>query len=221
MAYGPMTTKHLGMLDTGTLFQEAGSWSPDDFTLPFPDRLAENISEYRELPLNPKEVPAAISSLVKSGAEEHGIRFPRSTLNEWLSGGRDPSVSSSDQSTRENIYRLCACLDYDYEQTVDLFEKVFFTRAFNPKNQRELAFRFFALQDYNNGTEGCAWYRAAEQALGSIPDSADSSEGVHSIKDSTYILNETSVMKQMDFIQFLSALRRISSLCLNMRSRRI
>ena len=105
MAYGPLTKGHIGSLSRGEVYLEAGEWRPDAFTLPFPERLAEFTESYFDvLPTGAAERKAALTAMINEGAVEHGVKLARNTLNEWLTGGRDPSVSSSDSQTRENIY---------------------------------------------------------------------------------------------------------------------
>ena len=203
MPYGPSTNRHIVKLASGEAFSSAAAWSPDDFTLPFAERLAENIAEYHDLPSGYST--AAILHIIQEGADRKGIKLARNTLNEWLNGGRDPSVSSSDAQTRNNIYKLCAALDYDYELTTELFEKVFFTRAFNPKDLKELAFRFFALRDYNNGTEGCSWFQAGENACRAVEEMNSPALPQRSITNSSLIIDKTSAMNEAEFLAFLAS----------------
>ncbi len=205
MAYGPMTSMTIGKLNSGKAFSEANNWSPDDFTLPFAERLAENIAEYRDLPSGEKARQTAIFSLVRKGAEEKGIRFSRNTLHEWMQGGRDPSVSSSDRQTRENIYKLCAVLDYDFELTQEAFEKVFFTRAFNPKDRKELAFRYYARKDFPAGTQGGSWYKKGEAAAEEAGKLSVTVMNPRAIKDSVQIMDLTELMDEKEFIYFLAS----------------
>ena len=39
MPYGPSTNRHIVKLASGEVFSSAAAWSPDDFTLPFAERL--------------------------------------------------------------------------------------------------------------------------------------------------------------------------------------
>ena len=128
MEYGPRTIEILAKLDAGQLYNIAGEWNPDVFSVPFPERLAENISDYYDLPLENKNWSPEIYLFINGCAKQKKIELARTTLNAWMKGERDPSVSSSDQQTRENIYKLCAALNYDYEQTIELFGKVYFEK---------------------------------------------------------------------------------------------
>ena len=203
MPYGSLTSRHIVKLASGEIFSSAAAWNPDDFTLPFAERLTENIAEYHDLPSGSST--AAVLYIINEGAQKKGIKLARNTLNEWLNGGRDPSVSSSDIQTRNNIYKLCAALDYDYELTTELFEKVFFTRAFNPKDLKELAFRFFALRDYNNGIEGCNWFQAGESTCKAVEEMNSPTMSERSIANSSLIIDKTAAMNEAEFLSFLAS----------------
>ena len=207
MAYGPLTNGHIGSISRGEVYSEAGDWRPDVFTLPFPERLAEFVESYFDaLPADAAKRKAALTALINNGAAEHGVKLARNTLNEWLTGGRDPSVSSSDCQTRENIYRLCAALDLDMELTEELFEKVFFTRAFDLKILKEFAFFFFARKDYNDGVEGCRWYAAGEKVwedVGKTVMSGDT-DAEPPIRNTILLADRTAVMNELEFLSFLS-----------------
>ena len=205
MEYGPRTRKILAKLDAGQLYNIAGEWNPDVFSVPFPERLAENISDYYDLPLENKNWSPEIYSFINGCAKQKKIELARTTLNAWMKGERDPSVSSSDQQTRENIYKLCAALNYDYEQTIELFGKVFFTRAFNPKNRKELAFRFFAQRDYENGIEGSSWFQKGERVISTLPPEDFSEQEHKAITKSELILDKTALMEEEEFAGFLAS----------------
>ena len=206
MAYGPQTTQKITKLSSGEMFTEAGNWQPDDFAVPFPQRLAEHLSAYHDLPAEGPGLLDAVRSYIKAGAEKNGVKISRSTLTEWLSGGRDPSVSSSDANTRENIYRLCAALDYDYEMAYELFEKVFFTRPFNPKSTAELAYFYFAKRDYENFVGGCRWYHRGRSVADALfPDGGEPAGAAAPITDSRLIVDRTQIMDEEEFIGFLAA----------------
>ena len=208
MAYGPLTNGHIGRISRGEIYSEAGEWHPDAFTLPFPERLVEFVETYFDmLPADLVERKAALAAIINNGAAAHGVKLARSTLNEWLIGGRDPSVSSSDSQTRENIYRLCAALDLDMELTEELFEKVFFARAFDLKVLKEFAFFFFARRDYNNGVEGCQWYAAGEKIWEDVGKTALSgdADAEPPIRNTVLLADRTAVMNELEFLGFLSS----------------
>ncbi len=208
MAYGPLTKGHIGSLSRGEVYLEAGDWRPDAFTLPFPERLAEFVESYIDvLPTGAGEQKAALTAMINDGAAGHGVKLARNTLNEWLTGGRDPSVSSSDSQTRENIYRLCAALDLDMELTEELFEKVFFSRAFDLKVMKEFAFFFFARKDYESGIEGCRWYAAGERVWEDVGKTVLSgeAEAEPAIKNTVLLADRTAVMNDREFLRFLSS----------------
>ena len=208
MAYGPLTKGHIGSLSRGEVYLEAGEWRPDAFTLPFPERLAEFTESYFDvLPTGAAERKAALTAMINEGAVEHGVKLARNTLNEWLTGGRDPSVSSSDSQTRENIYRLCAALDLDMDLTEELFEKVFFTRAFDLKVMKEFAFFFFARKDYGNGVEGCRWYAAGEKAWEDVGKTVllGKDKAEPAIRNTVLLADRTAVMNDREFLNFLSS----------------
>ena len=207
MAYGPLTKSHLGSISRSEAFAQAGEWRPDMYTLPFPERLAEFIESYFEpLPMDEAGRKAALTARIQRGAAEHGVTIARNTLNEWLKGGRDPSVSSSDTQTRENIYRLCAALDLDMELTEELFEKVFFSRAFDLKVLREFAFFFFARRDYQSGVEGCRWYATGEQVWEDVGKAIlpEETEPEQPIQNTVLLADRTAVMNDREFLRFLS-----------------
>lgn len=207
MAYGPLTERHIGSISRGEIYSEAGEWKPDAYTIPFPDRLAEFYESYFDaLPVEPAGRKAALVSAINRGAADHGVKISRSTLNEWLSGGRDPSVSSSDEQTRENIYRLCAAFDLDMELTEELFEKAFFTRAFDLKAMKEFAFFFFARKDYKDGVEGCRWYKTGEKVWQNVsamilPAEAGAEQPV---RNTVLLADRTEAMNEAEFLTFLS-----------------
>ena len=210
MAYGPLTKSHLGSISRSEAFAQAGEWRPDMYTLPFPERLAEFIESYFEpLPMDEAGRKAALTARIQRGAAEHGVTLARNTLNEWLKGGRDPSVSSSDTQTRENIYRLCAALDLDMELTEELFEKVFFSRAFDLKVLREFAFFFFARRDYQSGVEGCRWYATGEQVWEDVGKAIlpEETEPEQPIQNTVLLADRTAVMNDREFLSFLSSHR--------------
>ena len=207
MAYGPLTKGHISSFSKGEVYSEAGDWRPDAFTLPFPERLAEFIESYfDELPAGQSERKAAMTGLIQRGAAGHGVKLSRNTLNEWLTGGRDPSVSSSDSQTRENIYRLCAALNLDMELTEELFEKVFFSRAFDLKVMKEFAFFFFARRDLKAGIEGCRWYAAGEYVWESAEKTVHpaGSDAEPPIKNTVLLADRTETMNEKEFLAFLS-----------------
>ena len=75
MSYGPSTNRHIVKLASGEAFSSAAAWSPDDFTLPFAERLAENIAEYHDLPSGSDT--SAILHIIQEGADRKGIRLAR------------------------------------------------------------------------------------------------------------------------------------------------
>ncbi len=207
MAYGPLTNRHIASISRGETYLEAGDWRPDAFTLPFPERLAEFVESYFDaLPVDPAGRKAALTALINGGAADRGVKLARNTLSEWLAGGRDPSVSSSDSQTRENIYRLCAALDLDMELTEELFEKVFFTRAFDLKVLKEFSFFFFARKDYNAGVEGCRWYAAGEKAWEAVGETVLSgiSAAEPPIQNTVLLADRTEAMDEEEFLAFLT-----------------
>ena len=207
MAYGPLTKRHLSSISRSEVFAQAGEWRPDVYTLPFPERLAEFAESYFEpLPMDEAGRKAALTALIQRGAAERGVKLARNTLNEWLKGGRDPSVSSSDTQTRENVYRLCAALDLDMELTEELFEKVFFTRAFDLKVLKEFAFFFFARKDYRDGVEGCQWYATGEQVWKDVGKAVlpEETEPEQAIQNTVLLADQTAVMNDREFLHFLS-----------------
>ncbi len=207
MAYGPLTKSHLGSISRSEAFAQAGEWRPDLYTLPFPERLAEFTESYFEpLPMDEAGRKAALTALIQRGAAERGVKLARNTLNEWLKGGRDPSVTSSDTQTRENIYRLCAALDLDLELTEELFEKVFFSRAFDLKVLKEFAFFFFARRDYRDGVEGCRWYATGEQVWQDVGRAVltEDAEPEQAIQNTVLLADRTAVMNDREFLRFLS-----------------
>lgn len=208
MAYGPLTEGHIGSISRGEIYSEAGEWRPDAYTLPFPDRLAEFYESYfGMLPAENAGRKSALASAINRGAADHNIKISRSTLNEWLSGGRDPSVSSSDEQTRENIYRLCAAFDLDMELAEELFEKVFFTRAFDLKAMKEFAFFFFARKDSKDGVEGCRWYRTGEKVWEDVSGMtrAGASDAEQPVKNTVLLADQTEAMNEVEFLRYLSS----------------
>ncbi len=204
MEYGPNTIEILAGLDSSQVYNIAGEWNPDDYTSLFSERLIDNISDYYDLPGSSKSQIDAAVTLINDGAKQHEVEFSRTTLNAWMKDERDPSVSSSDQQTRENIYKLCAALNYDWEQTVELFGKVFFTRAFNPKNRKELAYRFFAQRNYKNQIEGSSWYQKGERVIATLLPEDGVQPTKHPITESQYIIDITESMDEVEFTKFLS-----------------
>lgn len=172
MAYGPQTTEIIAQLNAAPSYEEFRDRGPDRFCLSFTDRLYDFVSEYAELPSESEQCRKAFSALVSEGAAAHGFSFSRSTLSEWLSGARDPSITGGEAQTRANIYKLCAALDFDFELSCELFEKVFFTRPFNPKNLRELVYLYFSSADSENGIYDGSWYEKAEAFLSVLPECA-------------------------------------------------
>ena len=208
MSYGPLTEGHIGRLSRGEIYSEAGEWRPDAYTLPFPERLAEFYESYFDvLPVEPVSRKTALAAAINKGAADHHVKISRSTLNEWLSGGRDPSVSSSDEQTRENIYRLCAAFDLDMELTEELFEKVFFTRAFDLKAMKEFAFFFFARKDFKDGVEGCRWYQTGEKVWEDVSGMtrADTSDAEQPVRNTVLLADRTEAMNEVEFLRFLSS----------------
>ena len=208
MSYRPLTEGHIGRLSRGEIYSEAGEWRPDAYTLPFPDRLAEFYESYFDvLPVELVSRKTALAAAINKGAADHHVKISRSTLNEWLSGGRDPSVSSSDEQTRENIYRLCAAFDLDMELTEELFEKVFFTRAFDLKAMKEFAFFFFARKDYKDGIEGCRWYQTGEKVWEDVSGMtrADTSDAEQPVRNTVLLADRTEAMNEAEFLRFLSS----------------
>ena len=202
MEYGLNTKQFLGLLNSGEVLQKAGGWTPDAFTLPFPERLAAMVSEYYDLPSEPFHQKTALYDLIRAGAEQHGTSFSRTTLNQWLNGKRDPSVSSSDQATRENIYRLSAALDFDLELTVELFEKVFFSRAFFPKDLQELTWFYFARRDYVQNISGAAWYQEGLQMFNRLRTSPETVQEAP-ITETTLLLSQAELLSELEFLHFL------------------
>lgn len=73
----------------------------------------------------------------------------------------DPSLSSGEKRTRENILKFCASLDLNGAQTERLLHKVFFSRFFNLKNHFELVCHFFVHRDPSEKN----WYIMAKMFL--------------------------------------------------------
>ena len=203
MAYGPQTKSVLTGLSRNEYLNAAARWSPDQFTLPFSDRLYEFAAEYRDLPPAPDSRKAALTALINQGAASRGVKIARNTLNEWLSEMRDPSVSSSDANTRENIYRLCAALDLDLELTEELFEKVFFSCAFTTKNLKELCFLYHAQADARDGAEGCRWYGKGEALWQAVLSAQTPDGGRTPPLQSHLILECADTMDEAEFRSFL------------------
>lgn len=113
-------------------------------------------------------------------------------------------VSSSDMQTRDNIYKVCAALDYDYELTQEMLEKLFYSRAFNLKSINKLAFLFFAQRDYEDGVIGCRWYDAGQKTVERVLGYDQAEVIEKTIADSSLILDQTALMDEDDFITFLA-----------------
>ena len=204
MEYGPLTKQQLGVMGSGEVFRQAVDWSPDQFTLPFPERLSAVVEDFFELPVSPSLRNASLKEIIMNGSARHGFSFSRTTLNEWLEGRRDPSVTSSDTQTRENIYRLCAALDFDLELSMELFEKVFFSRAFNPKSLKEFCFFFQARKEYDEGTEGSpSWYEKGQQLYALVSGSQDSGTSPP-ITETSILVSRAEYLSEQEFIHFVS-----------------
>ena len=61
------------------------------------------------------------------------------TLGNWLKERVDPQSS---ENARENMFKLCFILKYDYEQTADFFRRVYLARPFNYRNLEECVYAF-------------------------------------------------------------------------------
>ena len=73
----------------------------------------------------------------------------------------DPSLSSGEERTRENILKFCASLKLNGNQTETLLHTVFFCRSFNLKNHFELVCYFYINRDPNEKN----WYEKAKVFL--------------------------------------------------------
>jgi len=73
----------------------------------------------------------------------------------------DPSLSSGEERTRENILKFCASLKLNGNQTETLLHTVFFCRSFNLKNHFELVCYFYISRDSNEKN----WYEKAKGFL--------------------------------------------------------
>lgn len=100
-------------------------------------------------------VSGQIRLLNKQAADKGVQAIPRATLLGWLTGKAAPDVNPSNRSTRENLYKLCAILGFDYQDTVDFFRRTAFARPFNLKQYQELIWFFFAANLQQND-----WYAA-------------------------------------------------------------
>lgn len=207
MSYGPQTKLVLASLSRSETLETAVQWEPERYTAPFLDRLADFVSAYNDIPTAPEEQKTALTELIQAGAAAHGVKLARNTLAEWLSGRREPSVSSSDSQTRENIYRLCAALDLDYELSMELFEKVFFSGAFFTGNLRELCFLYHASRDFRAGVEGCRWYEEGDMLWKKVSAAADEAPKAGDAPDSRMILACADALDEEAFCVWLLANR--------------
>lgn len=203
MEYGPKTESYFAQFDSGAVFSAAVQWNADAFTVPFPERLIDMIEEYCDIPSGPAPKKNAIYELVAAGAAERNIPFSRTTLSAWLDGERDPSITGGEDKTRENIYRLAAALDFDFELTCELFDKVFFARAFNPKNLQEISWFYFAKKEWNKGAYGSGWYEKGLRAAEIVAASDSESPETKPITETSLIMNAAEALEEEEFLAFL------------------
>lgn len=70
---------------------------------------------------------------------EEKTKISEKTLGNWLKEKVDPQSS---ENARENMFKLCFILKYDYEQTADFFRRVYLARPFNYRNLEECVYAF-------------------------------------------------------------------------------
>ena len=85
-------------------------------------------------------------------ARKKEILLERNTLKNWLKGNINPQGNSA---SRDNMYKLCFLLDFDFERTWLFFSKVYLDRPFDFRNKKEAvyAFCFKNKKDYKTAME--------------------------------------------------------------------
>ena len=113
------------------------------------------------------------------------------TLGNWLKERVDPQSS---ENARENMFKLCFILKYDYEQTADFFRRVYLARPFNYRNLEECVYAFCV-----NNSLG---YSKAIDIIGKISVPAAKA----SDKATAALMKEiTSITDEQSLITYLSA----------------
>lgn len=113
------------------------------------------------------------------------------TLGNWLKERVDPQSS---ENARENMFKLCFILKYDYEQTADFFRRVYLARPFNYRNLEECVYAFCV-----NNSLG---YSKAIDIIGkiSVPAAKASDKAT-----ATLMKEITSITDEQSLITYLSA----------------
>ena len=164
--YGIASKSNLARIQKRSLSRaDVLDYDYNDYCLPFLLRLTMKLED---LGLAADELPEedALAAFIAQKAAARSV----SVRDEWFTGDCDPGEFRDSDSTRMNIYALCAALDADYQDCCEIFQKVFFKCPFLPKRKQELVFYYFAKKAWEAGEYGSAWYDKALSLLARLPE---------------------------------------------------
>jgi len=104
-----------------------------NFINPFHKRL---LSFYNDISGECNTAEEAKKSLLRQ-AKKNGVYLNPNTINNWLSGEREPKYGDDD---RQRLFAVAFALGLDVISTERLFHRVFLDRAFNKRNINEFIF---------------------------------------------------------------------------------
>lgn len=79
--------------------------------------------------------------ILKRCAKEQGISMNRNTVSNWFDGLRPKKGEQS----REHMYMIAFALELNYEETCELFRKVYYDRPFNMRSPKEYIYLYCIL----------------------------------------------------------------------------
>lgn len=156
---GTYTNKLVIDLESKALSAAGGSsetqiWDPGQFCRSLPERLLQKLKDFGiASSLNISGQKSLIYAILNASGnpdilrEPGGLGLQQKTVESWITGSSFPE--------RGNMYKACAALGLDRDQTSETFLKAFLTRPFNLKDRDEFVYAFFAGKQEGPGS---GWY---------------------------------------------------------------
>ncbi len=113
----------------------------------------------------PDEVSKFIVEMCKNNDMDINDIASRNTLKNWFDGDKRPKKGETD---REHMFALAFALNFNTQETAELFHKVFLDRAFDFRNEKELIY-YFCLSNKKN-------WKDAKRLIQSVEHSAKSDD---------------------------------------------
>lgn len=136
-----------------------------------------------------------IISYLKTISKENGVETDefasRNTLKNWFEGDKRPKKGETD---REHMFALAFALNFNVDETAELFHKVYLDRAFDFRNEKELVY-YFCLANGKKWTDAKRIISLIEHA------EIDSDETVFTLHIKAEVDTYTEESQLLDYIK--------------------